>query len=124
MVHEHTDISVKFRYRDSTGEVVDVIAIPACTRCNIRRGWVTWTCREREEELVANCTDVDEPYGGCTGVGTGSNLDPGDSCFTDIFTFQIRQQDVNTSIGIGLRTLIWNEMKHDVLTGANEGTFD
>ena len=47
-----------------------------------------------------------------------------DSCFTDVFSFQIRQQDVDTSIGAGLRTLIWNQMKADVLTGGNDGTFD
>jgi len=47
-----------------------------------------------------------------------------DTCFTDVFTFQIRAQDVGTPIGVGLRTLIWNRMKQDILTGGNDGSFD
>jgi len=46
-----------------------------------------------------------------------------DECFSDVFTFQVREVDVGTSIGHGLRTLIWNKMRPDILTGANNGTF-
>jgi hypothetical protein len=44
--------------------------------------------------------------------------------FTDIFSFLIRQQDVGVKIGVGLRTLILNKFKADVLSAGNSGTFD
>jgi len=46
------------------------------------------------------------------------------TCFTDLFMFVIRAQDVGTPIGRGLRNLIWNKMKSDVLSGGNDGTFN
>jgi len=46
------------------------------------------------------------------------------TCFSDIFMFAIRAQDVGTPIGRGLRNLIWNRMKLDILTGGNDGTFN
>lgn len=45
-------------------------------------------------------------------------------CFTDVFSFQVRSQDVGTAIGAGLRQLIWNKFRRDVLTGSNNGTFE
>ena len=57
-------------------------------------GWRTWRCTNNEE-----------------------------TCFSDVFSFQVRTQDVGTSIGVGLRTLIWNKFRSDIL-GANDGTFD
>lgn len=46
------------------------------------------------------------------------------TCFTDVFSFQVRSQDVGTAIGAGLRQLIWNKFRADVLTGSNNGTFE
>lgn len=60
-----------------------------------------------------------------SGVNTWVCKDDGvDTCFSDIFGFQIRAQDVGTKIGVGLRTLIWNHFKSEVLTPGNSGTFD
>lgn len=50
--------------------------------------------------------------------------DGSSTCFSDVFGFVIRSGDVGTKIGAGLRTLIWNKMKADVLKVANNtGTF-
>ena len=48
---------------------------------------------------------------------------PAVTCFTDTFGFSIRAQDVGTTIGVGLRNLLWNKMKPEILTGGNDGTF-
>ena len=83
-----------------------------------------WNCADRPAQLVANCTGVNTPYPGCTGVGTGSGLDPGSTCFTDTFKYVIKAGDVGTVLGVGLRTLIWSKMKGDVLpTPGNTATF-
>jgi hypothetical protein len=72
------------------------------------------------------CTAAGVPDACCTGVGVGTcdDLTIMDSCFSDVFLFEIRPQDAGTTIGLGLRTLIWNEMKQDILTGGNDGSFD
>ena len=88
-------------------------------------GWNTWDCRDIEvpgENI--NCTAAGEPWACCTGNTTGTCDDMVDTCFTDVFGFTIRAQDVGTSIGSGLKTLIWNRMKQDILSETNNGTFD
>ena len=88
-------------------------------------GWNTWDCRDIEvpgENI--NCTAAGEPWECCTGNTTGTCDDMVDTCFTDVFAFTIRAQDVGTSIGGGLKTLIWNRMKQDILSETNNGTFD
>lgn len=45
-----------------------------------------------------------------------------DACFDDTFSFVIRTQDAGTSIGKGLRALIWSKMRPAILTGANNAT--
>lgn len=53
--------------------------------------------------------------------------DESDPCFSDIFLFVVRNADVGTPIGRGLRQLIWNRMKKDlkvVKTKDNDGSFD
>lgn len=86
--------------------------------------WRTWTCVDRAAQLAADCTGEGEPYLGCTGVGTGENLDPGETCFTGVFGFAIRSQDVGTTLGAGLKTLLWNKFRQDVLSSGNNGTFE
>lgn len=71
----------------------------------------------------ASCTGIGIPYECCTGSGTGT-CDNASTCFSDVFGFTIRAQDVGTSIGVGLRTLLWNKFKANVLDPANDGTFD
>lgn len=89
-----------------------------------------WNCRDRWQDLnpVSNdeCVAAGDPDPCCTGAGTGTcdDLTQTDSCFSDVFGFQIRTQDVGTGIGVGLRTLIWNQMKQDILTPGNDGTFE
>ncbi len=82
----------------------------------------TWTCQDVPAQLAADCTGVGVPYNGCTGVGTGTGLYAGDTCFTDTFSFSIRSQDVGVALGKGLRALIWAKMRPAVLTGANNAT--
>jgi len=87
--------------------------------------WHTWTCQDIPVPGTnAECTLVEVPYPCCTGPGIGTCDDMEDTCFTDVFSFKIRSQDVGTSIGVGLRTLIWNKMRADILTGGNTGTFE
>ena len=71
---------------------------------NNRAGWLSWYGRDIND-------DPETPQ------------DETDTTFSDIFLFQIRAQDVGTPIGKGLRTLIWNQMKGDILTPGNDGTF-
>jgi hypothetical protein len=40
---------------------------------------------------------------------------PASTCFSDVFEFQIRAQDVGKKIGTGLWQLIWARMKADIL---------
>ena len=108
---------VRYYWEDASG-------VPIVLHGANRHAWQTWTCRDRQEGDNAECLDVDDPWDCCTGSGTGDCPEILDSCFTDVFSFSIRSQDVGMSIGLGLRTLIWNEMKSDVLTGGNDGTFD
>lgn len=86
--------------------------------------WRVWRCQDRPAQLVANCTAAGAPYACCTGAGMGTGCDPGSTCFADVFGFTIRSQDVGTKIGLGLRSLVWNKFKADLLSPANNGTFD
>jgi hypothetical protein len=109
-------LQVTYRWRD-----VDDGAISLGRRTD----WNIWTCRDIETPGEnSECLDVDDPWDCCTGLGTGDCDGLDDDCFNSVFGFQIRAQDVDTGIGVGLRTLIWNKMKLDVLTGGNDGTFD
>ena len=67
----------------------------------------TWSC--------ANATD--DP---------NTAVDEASTCWSDVFMFEIRAQDVGSPIGRGLRTLILNKMKSDptVFDSGNDGTFD
>ena len=109
-------MQIRYRWRDADYNLLTV--------AGNRTGWEYWECRNRSEGNNADCTDVDTPWDCCTGAETGTCPEMLDTCFSDVFGFQIRQQDVGTSIGIGLRTLIWNQMKQDILTGGNDGSFD
>ena len=108
------ELRVRYRWRASDSSLIKLDST----------GWNYWTCRNRSEGNNDDCTDVDVPWDCCTGEGTGTCPEAIDTCFSDVFNFQIRAQDVDTSIGVGLRTLIWNQMKADILTGANDGSFD
>jgi len=110
-------LRVKFRWRNSSDEVIRLD--------NRGAGWNYWTCRDIEVSGTnAECIGTEDPYPCCTGAGTGTCDDLEDSCFTDVFGFVIRSQDVGTKIGAGLRTLIWNKFKEDILSTGNDGTFD
>lgn len=111
---------IKYRWRDASNNLIQLN----------RHGWHYWTCQDKWEDLnpVSNddCVAAGDPDPCCTGVGTGicDDLTQTDTCFSDVFGFAIRTQDVGMSIGVGLRTLIWNEMKQDILSGGNDGTFN
>lgn len=111
-------LGIKYRWIDSAGN-------PIRNR-DSNRSWHKWLCRniaDLHEEAVENCTAEGVPAECCTGDGTGT-CDDSDLCFSDVFSFDIRAQDVGTSIGVGLRTLIWNRMKGDVLSPGNSGSFE
>lgn len=105
-------VEVIYRFVDLEGRDIPITGISG----SLDRRWV---CRDIPAQLAENCTGVGEPYVGCTGVGTGTGLNPGSTCFKDTFSFVIRTQDAGTPIGKGLRALIWNKMRKDVLTGTN-----
>lgn len=106
---------VKYRWKDATDSPINLNG----------KSWQEWRCQDIEVPGTnAECLGTSDPYECCTGVGTGTCDDMLDTCFTDVFGFQIRAQDVGTGIGVGLRTLIWNQFKQDVLTSGNDGTFD
>ena len=109
-------LQITYRWRDATDGTIHL---------GSRSDWQRWSCRDIEVpgENV-DCTDALVPYECCTGLGTGTCDDMEDTCFSDVFGFTIRTQDVGTSIGLGLRTLIWNKMKADVLSPTNDGTFE
>ena len=70
-----------------------------------------WYCIDRPEVLA------DPPI-------DNTVVAPAQTCFSDTFGFSIRAQDEGTTLGTGLRTLLWNKMKADLLTGGNDGTFE
>ena len=115
---ENNTLKVRYQWRDTLGKTIN--------DTSPKTGWNTWTCQDiadiNTEENNIDCIGAAAPYTCCTGVGTGT-CDEGDTCFSDIFRFEIRAQDVGTKIGVGLRSLIWNQMKTDVLTGVNDGVF-
>ena len=67
----------------------------------------TWICRDM----------VDNPE---------TTEDETSTCWSDVFMFNIRTQDVGSPIGRGLRQLIFNQMKNDpdVINPGNDGSFD
>jgi hypothetical protein len=108
-------LTVTYRWRDDTGAPIFL---------GSRNQLHTWHCRDIETPGEnSECLDVEDPWECCTGLGTGACDGMEDTCFSDVFRFNIRSQDVGTAIGVGLRTLIWDKMKADVLTGANDGSF-
>jgi hypothetical protein len=108
-------LSVRYRWRDATGDVIDFKS---------KDGWHTWTCQDIEVQGTnAECIEAGNPYPCCTDAGAGTCDGMVDTCFSDVFGFTIRSQDVGVKMGVGLRTLIWNKMKTDIIPG-NDGAFD
>ena len=108
---------VKYRWLDSNGDPIYLAG---------RNLWHTWSVRDTADNpttVAAECLGVGDPWECCTGVGTG-DCDETITDFSDIFSFQVRQVDVGTPIGAGLRTLIWNKMKSEILTPGNSGSFE
>ena len=109
-------MKVKYCWLDSEGQSIVLSDGRTCH---------SWWCRDIEVPGTnAECVGEGDPYECCTGVGTGTCDDMLDTCFSDVFRFEIRQQDVGTKIGVGLRQLIWNQMKDDILTPGNDGSFE
>lgn len=65
----------------------------------------TWTCADVPDANLS-CTEPGTPNAWCTGAGTGT-FD--DNCFSEVFGFTMRQQDVGKKIGFGFRKLIMNK---------------
>ena len=107
-------LRVKYRWRAADDSLIKLE----------RTGWNYWTCRNTYQGNNESCTALDTPWDCCSDLETGTCPEIVGTCFSDVFGFQIRTQDVGTSIGAGLRTLIWNKMKSDILTGGNDGDFD
>lgn len=110
------ELVVRYQYKDSLDHPINNPVTG--------RPWFKWVCRDvSNPQNVADCVGVDDPYPGCTGVRTGPLPEFLDTCFSDIFRFQIRQQDVGTAIGVGLRKLIFHQFKQDRLSPGNDGVF-
>jgi hypothetical protein len=83
-----------------------------------------WVCRDIViPGTNAGCIAAGNPNACCTGLGAGT-CDDDDLCFSDIFTTLIPAGAVGTPIGSGLRTLIFNRWKSDVLSPGNDGAFE
>lgn len=109
-------VVIKWRWRDSGSRVL-------MDTGSDRYGWNTWTCENIEVPGEnSECIDEGVPNDCCTGYQEGSCDDMIDTCFSDVFGFEVREQDVGTSIGVGFRTLLWNRWRDDVIPG-NDGTF-
>ncbi len=117
---ENKFMRVKYRWLDSNGKAIH------SGRTGVDH---YWTCMNQWSDTnpVNNdqCISAGVPDPCCTGEGQGTCDDTvqTDSCFSDVFGFQIRQQDVGTAIGNGLRQLVWNQMKQDILSPGNDGDF-
>ena len=83
----------------------------------------SWTCKntpDNPESVTADCLGEGDPWPLCTGVATCENdckETDFDLCWTNVFMFSVRQQDVGTFIGRGLRNLIKNQMAADGVFG-------
>lgn len=95
--NHNKELRVFFHWEAASGERIRLY--------DTMRSEVVWVCQDVEDNPL---TPVDET----------------DACFSDTFGFTIRQQDVGTRIGAGLRALIWAKMKSDVLSGGNDGSFE
>jgi len=84
--------------------------------------WSIGNISDDPETDNALCVGEGDPWPCCTGAGTGE-CDESDPAFNNLFLFQVRQQDVGTPIGRGLRNLIWSRMKNDILSEGNDGSF-
>jgi hypothetical protein len=110
-------IQVRHRWLDENGVWIPVTGSDS-------RGWVTFNCKNVPVPGEnAACLDVGDPWECCDGLGTGSCDELLDTCFSDVFRFKVRQQDVGTSIGAGLRTLMMNKWKSKYLPD-NSGEFE
>lgn len=75
---------------------------------------------DRPAQKVIDCLDVGHPYTGCTGAGTGENLDPGDKSYSDVYDFLLTAADNNKKMGNVLWRKIWEKMKPAILSPAND----
>lgn len=89
-------LKVYYEWLDSNNNVIAVKK-----GGNTYRTLHTWTCQDR--------VSIEFPETNST-------------CFSDVFNFSVRGQDVGTSIGRGLRQRIWNQMSNEILLPGNRGT--
>jgi hypothetical protein len=112
-------LSVRWRWLDATGNPI--------RDADSSRSFHVWQCRNIDDihpfKSNSECVGAGDPYACCTGAGAGS-CDDSDNCFSQVFSFSIREQDVGVSMGVGLRKLIWNKMRQDILSTGNNGTFE
>ena len=116
---EHKTLTVVYWWVDDNGNVIQ-------TKSG-RSPKLYWSCRDIEVPGEnAECLDLADPFPCCTGAGTGTCDDMLDTCFSDVFGYVVDSENpmLPIAIGIGLRTLIWNQMKQDVLTPGNDGSFN
>ena len=113
---ESSQLVVKYRWRGAGSRILMDVG-------SDNKGWNTWNCVNTPVPGEnSECVAEGDPYDCCSGEGTGTCDDMLDTCFSDIFGFEIRSQDVGTPLGQGLRTLIYNAWRDDVIPG-NDGTF-
>ena len=111
------ELVITYRRKDASGNII-------INHETNRNGYMNWYCRNTYQGNNEDCIGPDDPWLCCDGPASGTCPEQVGTCFSDVFNFSIRTQDVGTSIGRGLKLLIWNRMKQDVLTGGNDGTFD
>ena len=113
----------------------DVETKPATEKINLLKIQINLPAKVMRiayQRLDENLAPIRDNYGEEIRIWTCRNHaddpeTPGDefsTCFNDVFGFDIRSQDVGTALGLGLRNLIWNQMKQDILITATDGSFD
>lgn len=111
------ELVVKYRWLDENGQSI-------ISNGSDSRGWKEWICRDIETPGEnAGCLAEGSPWACCTGAGAGNCDGYISTCFTDVYSFRVREADVGTPIGVGLRTLMWNKFRNEKLGVSINGAF-
>ena len=109
-------VIIKYYWADATGQPIIM---------DNGKVWQNWDCRDISRGNNADCLNNDDPWLCCDGPGAGTCPEVVDDCFTQTFLRAVQcPADDGVLLGVGLRTLLFNQWKQDSLTPGNDGSFD
>lgn len=82
----------------------------------------TFVCFERAEQIAANCTENGVPYNGCTGAGTGENLLPAVTCFSEVYNRDPKEVGAGKNVGGAFRETLIKKVTSSILSAGNTAT--